>query len=287
VAAAQPAPAQPPGGTVVAAVSPKILTVPALIEFAPRVPGLQPHVIAGGGEEVRRNRAAFDFIYCNKLYSRTGLKSAFAAGRPISFPIDAIEAKAVWFPVDTVSDPSLYHVNTAAGKQYALVAMHVISKKVPNWTWATFEHKNNAGRCDYMGCRDHFGATVAVVQPRSATGSQYGPCEKTPALKKMFSDAGLPPYWENYCLKGSQVDFTTSTGVPNLLGNSVIEDGFVRTSSCLTCHTRASISANGDDAQGAGFTPSGQSPNGTPDSSWFANTLQTDFVWSVPLRAAP
>jgi hypothetical protein len=46
----------------------------------------------------------------------------------------------------------LYHVNSAGGKQYALVSMHVISKMVPNWTWATFEHKDNPGRCDVIGC---------------------------------------------------------------------------------------------------------------------------------------
>jgi hypothetical protein len=285
--AAQPAPAAPAGGTVVAEASPKILSIPALIRFAPRVPGLQPHVIVGGGEEVRRNKATFEFIYCNKLYNRTGLRNAFAAGTPISFPTDSIEVKAVWVPVDRVSDPSLYHVNTAGGQQYALVSMHIISKKVPNWTWATFEHKNNAGRCDYMGCRDTFGATTTPVSPQSPVGGQYGPCDKTTALKKMFSDAGLPAYWENYCLKGSQVDFTTSTGVPDLLGNSVIEDGFVRTSSCMTCHTRASVKSDGNPGQGAGFLPSGQSPNGTPNPSWFENTLQTDFVFAVPLMAVP
>jgi hypothetical protein len=285
--AAQPAPAAPPGGAVVADASAKVLTIPALIEFAPRVPGLQPHVVPGGGEEVRRNKATFEFIFCNKLYNRTGLRNAFAAGMPISFPTDAIEVKGDWVPVGSVTDPSLYHVNTAGGQQYALVAMHVISKQISNWTWATFEHKNNAGRCDYMGCRDNFGATIPVVPPRAPVGGQYGPCDKTPALKKMFSDAGMPAYWENYCLKGSQVDFTSSTGAPTLLGNSVIEDGFVMTSSCMTCHTRASVSSNGADAQGAGFLPSGQSPNGTPNPSWFANTLQVDFVWSIALRAIP
>ena len=63
----------------------------------------------------------------------------------------------------------LYHVNKASdGKEYALVAMHVISKLVPNWTWATFEHRDNPGRCDVLGCRDAFGAQQSVVAPLSA-----------------------------------------------------------------------------------------------------------------------
>ena len=286
-AVAQPAPAAPVPGPAVAAAAPKALTLPALVEFAPRLPGLQPHVVPGGGEEVRRNKVTFDFIVCNNLFNRTGLKAAFAAGKPIVFPTDSIEVKADWVLANSVTDPSQYHVNNAGGQQFALVGMHIISKQIPNWTWATFEHKNNAGRCDFMGCRDNFGATKDVVGPQAPVGGQYGPCDKTPALKKMFSDAGLPAYWDNYCLKGSQVEFTTSTGAPTLLGNSIIEDGFVQTSSCITCHTRASVSSNGDMAQGLGFLPSGLSPNGTPDPNWFINTLQTDFVWSVALRAIP
>ena len=280
-----------------AVASAKVLVVPALIDLGPRAPGLRPHVVAGGGEEVRRNQATFDFIYCRKLYTRAGLKAAFAAGTPISFPIDSIEVKADWESADG-RDRSLYYVNKASdGKEYALVAMHVISKRVPNWTWATFEHKNTGGRCDYMGCRDNFGATVAFEGPRTPAGGQYPSCDKTPALKKMFTDANMPPLWENYCLKGSQVDFTTPTGLPTVLGNSVIENGFARTSSCLTCHSRASVSSTGDPAQGAGFLPSGQSPSGPPDPNWFYSNLgqpnqsllalQTDFVFSIPLRAVP
>ena len=65
--------------------------------------------------------------------------------------------------------PQHFHVNTGSdGNQYALVAMHVISKLVPNWTWATFEHQLNPGRCDIIGCRDPFGAQTAVVAPNAA-----------------------------------------------------------------------------------------------------------------------
>jgi hypothetical protein len=116
------------------------------------------------GEESRRNRAAFDFIVMNKLYSISGLKETF--GKEISFPVDAIEIKANWKPVESIPGftnnrvsladvPRVFHVNTGAdGKQYAMVSMHVISKLVPNWTWATFEHTLNPGRCDILGCID-------------------------------------------------------------------------------------------------------------------------------------
>jgi hypothetical protein len=305
------------GQQVVAALAPVatpgVLNVPALEAFAPRPPGLQPRVVPGGtedqpSEEVRRNQSTFDFIVCNKLNTRAGLRAAFAAGVPISFPIDSIEVKANWKPAANRS-PSEFHINTASdGKRYALVAMHIISKQVPNWTWATFEQKDNLGRCDYIGCRDSFGATVVDLPAHASPGGRYDSCIKTPAVKKLLADAGLPSLWENYCLKGSQVDFTTPTGVPTRLGNSVTEDGFTATSSCMTCHSRSAVEANGKPAFQAEFlnppipsvcpsTPdqTACSPNGSPNPGCFWNNLgqpnqsplamQTDFVFSITLRA--
>jgi len=275
------------------------LKVPALVRFAPPRRGPNPFVIPMPpgqtvSEEVRRNKDAFDFIVDHKLFTRAGLKQAFAANKPIIFPVGAIEVKANWVRASTVN-ASLYHVNTASdGQQYALVSMHIISKEIPNWTWATFEHMNNLGRCDFIGCRDSFGATTAIVGPKTPTGGKYPACVKTQALKDMFTAAKLEAAYDNYCLKGSQVDFTTATGLPNLLGNSVTENGFVPSSSCMTCHSRAAVTSSGADAYGGGFIGN-QSPNGTPVPSWFWNNpgasnqsvkaLPMDFVWAIPLNA--
>jgi hypothetical protein len=279
-----------PGGP-----SPAKLRVPALVRLAPR--SLRPRVLPSGSEEVRRNKDAFDFIVSKRLYTQSGLKAAIASGEPISFPEQAIEVKANWIPVNEVSDASLYHTNTASdGKTYALVSMHIISKLVPNWTWATFEHRLNKGRCDYMGCRDNFGAVRQIEPAHTPPGGTYPACEKTPGVKQVFASAKLGAVWENYCLKGSQVDFITTTGLPTLLGNSVTEDGFVSSSSCLTCHSRASVTSAGADAQDAGFVGN-KSPNGAPDPAWFWNNpgtpsqslkaFQSDFVWAIPLLAIP
>jgi hypothetical protein len=185
--------------------------------------------------------------------------------------------------------------------------MHIISKLVPNWTWATFEHKDNLGRCDFIGCHDNFGAVVKNVAPHPASspGGKYDPCVKTPAVKKVFTDAGLPALWENYCLKGSQVDYVTATGLPIHVGNSVTEQGFDNTSSCMTCHARASVNSQGQAITLGGFLnpatpalcPTGSpcSPNGAPNPAWFwsnagqpnqsMTALQTDFIWSIPRHA--
>jgi hypothetical protein len=275
--------------------SPSKLKVPALVRLLPV--NQRPRVLPGGSEEVRRNKDAFDFIVSNKLYLQSGLRAAFSSGKAISFPETAIEVKANWVPVGEVTDQSLYHVNTASdGKTYALVSMHIISKLVPNWTWATFEHRLNKGRCDFMGCRDSFGAQKTFEPAKTPQNGSYPSCEKTAAVKEIFGKTNLPALWNNYCLKGSQVDFVTPTGVPTLLGNSVTEKGFVGSSSCLTCHSRASVTASGSDAQNAGFLGNA-SPNGGPNPSWFWNNpgnsnqtmkaFQTDFVWAIAILAIP
>lgn len=291
----------PPAPAVTPVASPKILNIPALQELAP--PGLQPHVSPDGSEEVRRNQATFDFIVCNQLFAKAGLRAAFAAGKPIVFPPDAMEVKANWVPADQVN-ASAYYVSAAPdGKKYALVALHIISKLLPNWTWATFEHKDNLGRCDFIGCHDSFGAAVSDVTPNEALGRRYDPCTKTDSVRKVFADGGLPGFWDNYCLKGTQADFITPTGVPTHLGNSVTESGFVDTSSCISCHARAAVNAKGIGTTSSGFinpptaalcpNPSEPlcSPNGAPNPTWFwtdpgkpgqtMTAMQTDFIWSI------
>ena len=68
---------------------------------------MHPLVAAGGGEEVRRNQAAFDFIIAKKLWYKEGIAEAFAKGETLSFPPGAIEVKAAWGPADFMTDAEL------------------------------------------------------------------------------------------------------------------------------------------------------------------------------------
>lgn len=263
-------------------------------------------------EETRRNEAAFNFIKNNNLYKISGLKAAF--GKTLSFPVDAIEVKANWLPVDqvpaftgnkvTLADvPKVFHVNTSSvdNKAYALMSMHVITKLVPNWTWATFEHKFNPARCDILGCKDLFGASPAVVAPHSQPRLGYPDCVKTEALKQLMATAHWDSAFENYCLKGSQTDFTDNSGLDIRLGNSITEDGFVNRSSCMTCHGRAAFDQNGQPTSGAGFDANG-APLGPIQPNWYwsftarppifegmpglkRTGTSADFVWSIPFCA--
>ncbi len=298
-------------------VSPLALRQPAVPRLgrlaAQRAGKLLPAIPPGAGflEESRRNKQSFDFIVQNNLFKVSGLRAAF--GKPLSFPVDAMEVKANWILVKDIPAftngkvalgdvPKLYHVNTGSdGQQYAFVSMHIISKAVPNWTWATFEHKFNPGRCDILGCRDSFGAQTNPVPPNPQPNQGYPDCTRTPALAAMIGAANWDPAFANYCLKGSQTDFTDATGLDIRLGNSVTESGFVDQSSCITCHGRAAWDPTGAATTSAGFDDNG-APLGPIQPSWFwgfssqppifqgmtgLNQIATsaDFVWSIPFCA--
>ena len=125
----------------------------ALTGTGERVIQVRPINPAEASEVRFRNKAAFEYIVKNELWYTEGLRDAFTIGKPIVFPTDAIEIKANWVPI-TAAQKSRYHWNfDTNGKLYGLVALHISSKVLPNWFWATFEWVDNPGRSDYIGSR--------------------------------------------------------------------------------------------------------------------------------------
>jgi hypothetical protein len=276
-------------------------------------------------ENVRRNPAAYNFIVNNHLNTVSGLRKAYQSNVKVDFPPDAIEIKMNWLPVSAlgtyypgVSQDQFYLSDLLfEGKKvkFALIAMHVISKQVPNWTWATFEHQANRGRCDFLGCHDTFGAVNPNVAPVNDAkganqGTVYPACTKTQALLDAFKAAGVAAVFNNYCLKGSQTDFTDNNGLAVRVGNSVTEATFVPQASCMTCHGIANFTSAGQSTSGGGFFPDGDvgyaligsidpiftgywKLSGAPPtyppyqgmSGLVRNALSADFVWSIPLCA--
>jgi hypothetical protein len=221
------------------------------------------------------DQAAFDFIVDNQLWYLQGQEEAFKDGKNLKFPKDAKEIKAVWQPIDA-SQKHRYHWQTGSdGTIYGLIALHVTTKDLPNWLWATFEHVDNPQRCKELPCRDTFGIKDHKVSPE---------------LLDMFKDAGMGQEWRNYRLDGTQIDFTDS-GKPTLLGNSILEGRIgktlIKTSSCMTCHIRSTIDAKGNSLQFMkSFSPQ-VGYVGAPKPRWFTNNkgkllyLKRDFVWSL------
>ena len=215
-------------------------------------------------EEVRRDPKSTTYIVDHHLNSPEGLAENFAKSEPVVFPDGAIAVKADWIPVDNLlawlnqngkpATPQMimanYYTATEQNVTYALVSMHISkkTKELPNWLWMTYEHQWNPGRCDTSGCYDEFGSTIASVASVANANTQYPDCAKSKELASLFSAAGLPAVWNNYCLKGSQIDYTSKpdgTGLATIDGDSVVERVLasvpIQGSSCISCHGTAAF----------------------------------------------
>jgi hypothetical protein len=237
-------------------------------------------------EEAHLNPEAQAFVSGNGYEIRPGQTQAAQKGANLQFPGPAVEVKADWIPASDfkppftcTAPPTGVHVEMIDGKCYALAGMHISSKLLPNWVWATFEPQNlttNLNRCVVLGCNDPWGSV-----PATSSGSST---QQTPALKSLMQQANLAPEWFNYRLDGAQTDFGTAAN-PTLLGNSVIEGYNVgmnlKQASCITCHSVSSIKNDGTDGivTLGGMNPPPVGPEITPGAGWIAR----DFVWSLGL----
>lgn len=248
------------------------------------------------GEEVRHDRDTYDYLTQNGLNTTKGLIAAYASHKIVALPFGATIAKADWVPVtdiikwqpaykDAAAVRRAFYTNSANlnGKteEFALVGISVQSKTTPDWLWFTVEHRSNPGRCDVIGCHDAFGARAANVAPAAAPNSDYGACEKSPALFALFKSAHLAPVWNNYCLKGTQTKYVTAQGAPTKLGNSVIErmnHGIpIPQISCITCHSYAAFDKNGAPATAIMQHP----PLGRVDEKLLDGLARDDSVWGI------
>lgn len=248
------------------------------------------------GEEVRHDRAVFDYLTRNGLTTTKGLIAAYAAHKTVSLPLFSTIAKADWVPVGDILkwQPAYksaadvrkaFYTNTASQNgvvtEYALVGISVQSKTLPDWLWFTVEHRSNPGRCDIIGCHDAFGAIRPDVAPAKTANSDYGPCAKTPALKAIFAAHHLDSVWDNYCLKGTQMRYLAATLKPTLLGNSVVErmnHGVpIPWISCISCHAYAAFDKNG--APDAGVLE--KTPTGAVNETALDGFTRDDFVWGI------
>jgi hypothetical protein len=267
--------------------APRQLQVFRAIENALRPtdrPGLAPAFDAavGAGNEVRMNQSAYEFVRQSNLYNVEGQVAQFAAGKEnLNFPPNAKEVKAQWRKIKEADKPR-YHwaevtLNNGQKESWGLTALHISTKDLPNWLWTTFEHIDNKTPGQVDGGPPNLG-WMTKSSDKFACPSPPHDCEKAP------TGIGVQgTKWENYRLRGSQIDFVTSFGTPTVLANGQIEAPFQRRSSCITCHARATISRDG--TQDIGFFPP---LTGAPTSSEFFDAqtgqrtfMQLDFVWSL------
>lgn len=232
--------------------------------------------------ETRMNKATFDFIRDNDLYSIEGqeefMQAKLALGERLSFPVEAIEAKGSWRKFTPAEEtPAIsgryYTHRDETGVLWGLATLHILTKEVPNWFWTSFRQVD--------------GPVPAFPQP--------DPVGRPAVL------AGT--VWENYELSGVQTEFVDATGRPIILSDPIIEGGFER-SSCMSCHAHAAIGTSVDgvrnempfffgiDGTGQGLTPLGAPGHDTSlpvadqTNMFFSATgdllfFQQDFVFAM------
>jgi hypothetical protein len=280
------------------------LTIALSPDLAVKVPGLlgapdascnkakapppdQPNLIFC--EEVRVNGAAEDYIAGANLWNRTGQAQAAANGDDIEFPRPAVEVKVDWtllnsigldcnhLPDEFTTHP--VHIETIHGNCFALTGIHVMSKLIDKWIWATFEPQNsitNPNRCKDLGCFDPFGSRPAQSNGRDT--------KLSPELEQLMDAANLAPEWKNYRLNGVQTDYFS----PQFMINSVIEGENAgipaNQASCITCHDLSSIKSDGTD--GITLLNPDSRPVGLPQPLPSKDWIRRDFVWSQ-LLACP
>jgi hypothetical protein len=235
-------------------------------------------------EEVHMNAATTKFITANNLRTNSGQAKAAAAGFVVDFPAPSVEVKVDWIPASDfakpfscTAPPKDFRVESVGGTCYAMAGIHIESKLVKNWVWATFEPQSmltNPGRCKTFGnCVDPWGS----VPPTSSGGTT----QLSAAATALMKQAGLAPQFANYRLVGVQIDFFNPDKSPSLLGNSVIEGENVGLkagqSSCIICHSFSAIKNDGTDNGSTLFPPFPATKPYTPPSGW----MSRDLVWSL------
>lgn len=201
-------------------------------------------------EEVFVNGPEAAFVTENGLQTLNGQKTYGSKySNAITFPWDAIEIKADWVPTSSFDKPTFtcpdptnkLYTETINGTCYALVGLHISSKILPDWLWATFEPASavtNPNRCDpnlYSTCFDPWGTTSKTPYGKGVTVPQ------SPQLQQLMASANLDKAFNNYFLTGVQTQFV-SNGKAVPLGNSFVEFNAGVSpgqASCITCHKYA------------------------------------------------
>ena len=233
-------------------------------------------------EEVHINPDATRFIRAHSYQSRNGQAAAARNNVDIQFPATAIEVKTDWIPATDFktpfscsNPPAGLHVESVNNVCYAMAGMHISSKLIKDWIWATFEPQfpqTNPIRCRQFGpCRDAWGAVPAV--------SGGGNTSPTPALLALMRSAAISRAFLNYRLDGVQTQFVGPNGSATYLGNSVIEGENVgmahNTASCITCHSQSTV--NGKGVDGLNFIAPAVGAGCETNAGW----IERDFVWSM------
>ena len=239
------------------------------------------------GNEVRVNQAGYVYIVDEQLYDLELLRARAKAKHAPAFPAGTQVIKAMWIRIKEEDKPR-YHWRTAVStlgekEVWGLSGLHVMTKDLPTWFWADFEHEDFE-KGALAPSRDTSTRGAAAAHGRDGVRAGY---EQTK--------------WAHYRLRGAQIDYVDEKGQPTVVANTQLERTFQTTSSCISCHVRAANDPlNMHVSQPSSLKPFTSidpviGPIGKPTPAWFkdfkgqSRSVSTDFLWGLVLRpnAAP
>lgn len=160
------------------------------------------------------------------------------------------------------------------GDSIILLAMHVTTKEIDNWTFQTFWWLPNANDPDFGKDR-----------PTSVKGvwRNYVMCNAWSPESPKSSDGGyhvcFNPYLETDLGATKPYVLDGKTFPPNPMAGTK--------SNCMNCHNRAGYPAFTSDPSSANMGHVANDGFRPPNDPYFAKITKTDFLWSIPLHAAP
>jgi hypothetical protein len=222
------------------------------------------------------NRTAYEYVRSNRFYDADVLNRATR----IAFPDGALEVKGSWRIVDGL-DTSRYHTMAAQVMTYdtagnptgvyrpamlGLTGLHVVYRapSFPQWTWATFEHVDNApdaasptGEWSYFSERCTGPYCMPNVSPKQARVPFGVPNQVTRVSPVRASVAAVNARWQAkvagtpfryYQLIAPQwpsapddPGIPDGSPTPGTVANVAMESYIQPVSSCMDCHSTARV----------------------------------------------
>ncbi|MCU0421980.1 MAG: hypothetical protein MUC81_04135 [Bacteroidia bacterium] len=170
-----------------------------------------------------------------------------------------------------INSQSISQNSFVVGDYAILIAMHVATKEISNWTWQTFFWTNKPANPPFPSS-----SFAAALRPKGITGAAANYAVAT----------AYNMVWPNQPISGG-----TNTNVkPNIAYNPYLEAGLGKLglpnklnssymwgvqSNCMTCHALATSDGSLD--------YSADQYIDMLDTTLFNRKVQTDFAWSIPL----
>lgn len=220
------------------------------------------------GSEIRLNRASYLHIRENQLYNHDVLTARAARGDAgsLNLPADTKEIKVRWMEITPEDKPRYHWVEfedeNGSRQIWGLTALHISTKDLPNWYWATWEH-------------------VDTKPLWETTTVDAWACPENPQGCDTVPDEIKGTKWEFMRMRGTQVNFVDVRGHPTLLTNAQIEDGIQDRSSCITCHAEAAMTPKGV------YQPQSDAYLGVPKADRLDNLMMMDFMFVFDRASSP